>query len=162
MLMMKVYKIIDDVERVFIGVTNGNIHRHFIKFKKKHNNGCHFPIFDNGNCRIELIETCDNNEDNKLKYYIENTECINTDEIERMNKYLEETKQNYYKAYYLKNYETIQNRNLQNLEHQKEYSKKWRQEHKEIIKDKQKQYHIDNVEKLKEYRKIYYEKNNEK
>ena len=50
--------------------------------------------FLTGNCRIELIEafTCDNKEkhNDQLNYHIENAECINTDEMDRMKDFLEQ------------------------------------------------------------------------
>ena len=166
----KIYKIVDDEERVFIGITYGAIQTQLTKLKELHNNGCHFPIFDNGNCRIELIEafTCDNKEkhNDKLNYHIENAECINADEMDRMKDFLDKTKRDYFRAYYLNNHEIINEKNrnygIHNIENVKEYHKTWRHEHQERIKNNMKQYQIDNVDKLKALRKIYYENNKDK
>ena len=128
--MTQIYKIVDnDTNECYIGSTKHplNVRLSQHKYHKRNNMYYSSSKLNLDNCSISCIEEC--NEENRWER----------------------------EAYWIKNIECINERQMGNNFDEKAYRKKYAEEHKEERKEYRKQYCIDNKEKIKQKTKEYNE-----
>lgn len=139
-----IYQIVaDNTDKIYFGSTIQSINSRFKTHKTPKNSCCSRELFNYPNTRIELIETCSNIDKILLKQELKN---IESEYIIRCR----QIKPNACINYQTPNRSRKQWR-IDNPNYSKEYHKKYQINKKDEIRDKKKQYYIENKNKKKQY-----------
>ena len=125
-MVVNIYCIKDINNLKYVGSTKKKINDRFSGhlYDKKINRGyCSSKLLDLDNCKIYLLETCEeSNRKEREQYWIDNTACVNIQNT------------TFDRKEYIKQYRE------ENKEQIKEYKKQYREENKEQMKEYHKQY----------------------
>jgi hypothetical protein len=139
-----IYQIVaDNTDKIYFGSTIQSINSRFKAHKTPKNPCCSRELFNYPNTRIELIETCSNIDKILLKEELKN---IESEYIIRCRQIKPNTCVNYQTPN-----RTRKQWHYDNPTYMREYHKKYQIDKKDKLRDKTKQYYIDNKDKKKQY-----------
>lgn len=169
----KIYKIVcNKTNLIYIGSTaekylsnrlKGHRRNYKLHLEGKKNIASSYKILENNDYYIELLELFPCGSKDELlvreRYYFELLECINKVKPQ----ITEDEEKEYTKKYYEEHKEEIKEQKKQyqqdNKEKIKEQKKHYREEHKEQLKEKNQKYQDENKVKILEQKKQYYQNN---